>query len=175
MFDPPELLDRYHRLLKWNGRWLNYWTETVGDEGAEAIQRHDSNHSGVVPSSTADLEPVQRASSEASSSTEIENFGDDDHKELMKHQKEIQEQRAYENDHKKRPPRHFIVLPGKDVRDTWEKVKIKHAEDEVQAHCGLFIQQLNDEYEMLVSRVAGLIDYWCKDVVHHNIAQETSV
>lgn len=175
MFDPPELLDRYSRLRKWNGRWLNYWTETVGDEGIEAIQRNDSSHSGIIPNSTADFELIQRVSSEASSNSDMEDMGERNHNEMMKLQKDLREQRVYENTHKKRPPRHFIVLPGKEVRNSWEKVKIRHAEDEVQAHCGLFIQRLNDEYEMLVSRVAGLVDYWCKDVGSRGTTQHISV
>jgi len=177
MFDPPELLGRFQDLRKWNGRWMNYWTETVGDEGMEelqhrdsthSMQHHDSVHSGIIPNSTSDLELVQHSSSnlKASSISELEEMGECDREEMTRLQKQLQEQRVYENTHKKRPPRHFIVLPGKEVRDSWERVKIRHAEDEVQAHCGLFMRNLNEEYEMLVSRVVGLVDYWCKSIVN---------
>lgn len=176
MFDPPELVDRFSRLRKWKGRWINYWTETVGDEGVETIQRQDltRSHSGIIPNSTAELELIHRSSSDASSTSEMDDIGEYDHNEILKLQQEIKEQRDYENLHKKRPPRHFIVLPGKEVRDSWESVKIRHAEDEVQAHCGLFIRKLNDEYDFLVSRVAGLIDYWCKDLEIQDRTQEVT-
>lgn len=29
MFDPKGLVDRYQKLEKWNGKWLNYWTQTM--------------------------------------------------------------------------------------------------------------------------------------------------
>ncbi|KLO10321.1 hypothetical protein SCHPADRAFT_906969 [Schizopora paradoxa] len=166
MFDPPELVDRFSRLRKWKGRWINYWTETVGDAGIPALKYQDSasSHSGIIPNSTADLQLIHRSTSDASSISELDEIGDYDHNDILKLQQEIRQQRVEENLHNKRPPRHFIVLPGKEARDSWEKVKIRHAEDEVQAHCGLFIRKLNDEYDFLVSRVAGLIDYWCKDV-----------
>lgn len=29
MFDPKGLVDRYQKLEKWNGKWLNFWTRTI--------------------------------------------------------------------------------------------------------------------------------------------------
>jgi hypothetical protein len=35
MFDYPELAERYKKLEKWDGDWVNYWTVTAGEEDAE--------------------------------------------------------------------------------------------------------------------------------------------
>ncbi|PVG01563.1 hypothetical protein CPB86DRAFT_79377 [Serendipita vermifera] len=59
--------------------------------------------------------------------------------------------------------RHFITLPGKyhvAHRRRWLKVRIEGVEDEVAAHCGLFIRSQNLEYDAFVARVGELVKGW---------------
>lgn len=161
MFDPAGLLDRYGALQRWDGRWLNYWTETVGDADINVSDERPHLSKGTsCPSSTSDLELIGKTID-----TSAQEFRELDEKDMLELQRELRQQREHEKKHKAKPPRHFIVVPGKTARDGWEKVYIRHAEDEVQAHCGLFIRDLNEEYDMLVSRVAGQVDYWCRGIV----------
>lgn len=65
------------------------------------------------------------------------------------------------------PGRHFIVLPtglGQVLGggEKWEKVLIGGVDDEVAAHCGLFIRGQNLDYDGLVSRVGNKIMGWCE-------------
>lgn len=66
-------------------------------------------------------------------------------------------------------PRHFIVLPtglGRALggSDKWEKVAIGGVQDEVAAHCGLFIRGQNLDYDGLVERVGARVLKWCETV-----------
>ncbi|KAJ7835983.1 hypothetical protein B0H13DRAFT_2678258 [Mycena leptocephala] len=86
--------------------------------------------------------------------------------------KKIQKQRAKEEKDTKarskgKPGHHFIVLPtglGKILGggEKWEKVVIGGVEDEVQAHCGLFIRGQNLDYDGLVERVGQRVLGWCE-------------
>lgn len=63
--------------------------------------------------------------------------------------------------------RHFVVLPtglGAVLGggEKWEKVRIDGVEDEVAAHCGLFIRDQNLEYDALVERVGQRVLQWCE-------------
>ncbi|KII91625.1 hypothetical protein PLICRDRAFT_38433 [Plicaturopsis crispa FD-325 SS-3] len=63
--------------------------------------------------------------------------------------------------------RHFITLPtglGRALggSDKWESVLIGGVDDEVAAHCGLFIRGQNLEYEELVERVGSRVLQWCE-------------
>ena len=63
--------------------------------------------------------------------------------------------------------RHFVALPtglGAILGggEKWEKVRIDGVEDEVGAHCGLFIRDQNLEYEALVERVGQRVLRWCE-------------
>ncbi|KAJ4490331.1 hypothetical protein J3R30DRAFT_3653678 [Lentinula aciculospora] len=65
--------------------------------------------------------------------------------------------------------RHFVVLPtglGAILGggDHWERVVIGGVDDEVAAHCGLFIPEQNLEYTKLVERVGLRIMEWCDKV-----------
>ena len=79
----------------------------------------------------------------------------------------LRRQREREKAHEEaRPARHFIVLPGrahKKARQKWERVRIGGVEDEVAAHCGLFIRAQNLEYNLFVERVAGVVERWCRN------------
>ncbi|CAG8562342.1 6804_t:CDS:2 [Acaulospora colombiana] len=58
---------------------------------------------------------------------------------------------------------HFITLPGKyhgGNRRRWLKVRIEGVEDEVAAHCGLFIRNQNLQYDAFVARVGELVKSW---------------
>jgi len=64
-------------------------------------------------------------------------------------------------------PRHFIVLPtglGRTLGggDNWESVVIGGVQDEVAAHCGLFIRSQNLDYDGLVERVGKRVLAWCE-------------
>ncbi|KAL0945826.1 hypothetical protein HGRIS_012110 [Hohenbuehelia grisea] len=68
-----------------------------------------------------------------------------------------------------KPGRHFIVLPTGLGRvlggsEKWEQVPIEGVEDEVAAHCGLFIPGQNLDYDGLVERVGKRILGWCEEV-----------
>ncbi len=56
-------------------------------------------------------------------------------------------------------PHHFITLPWSS-KERWIKVKITGVEDEVAAHCGLFIQSQNLEYDDFVARVGRVVLGW---------------
>uniref|UniRef100_A0A0W0FBF7 AB hydrolase-1 domain-containing protein n=1 Tax=Moniliophthora roreri TaxID=221103 RepID=A0A0W0FBF7_MONRR len=91
-------------------------------------------------------------------------------KERLKQQKRIEKERAKEvkaaaraaarEKGKEKVGRHFVVLPtglGAILGggDKWEKVLIAGVDDEVAAHCGMFIPGQNLDYEGLVERVGG--------------------
>lgn len=66
-----------------------------------------------------------------------------------------------------KPGRHFIVLPTGLSQmlgggENWEKVMISGVEDEVAAHCGLFIRGQNEDYDGLVERVGKKVLAWCE-------------
>ncbi|KAF8513260.1 hypothetical protein BU17DRAFT_77225 [Hysterangium stoloniferum] len=42
----------------------------------------------------------------------------------------------------------------------WESVRIHGAKDEVEAHCGLFVRNLNWEYDAFVKRTADVVKGW---------------
>jgi len=56
-------------------------------------------------------------------------------------------------------PQHFITLPWSS-KERWLKVKITGVEDEVAAHCGLFIRTQNLEYDDFVARVGRVVLGW---------------
>lgn len=87
----------------------------------------------------------------------------------------IREEKAVEKATKKEakkgvvPPRHFIVLPtglGRALggSEKWEPVVIAGVQDEVAAHCGLFIRDQNLDYDGLVERVGKKVLKWCETI-----------
>ncbi|KAI3613137.1 hypothetical protein WG66_001494 [Moniliophthora roreri] len=100
-------------------------------------------------------------------------------KERLKQQKRIEKERAKEvkaaaraaarEKGKEKVGRHFVVLPtglGAILGggDKWEKVLIAGVDDEVAAHCGMFIPGQNLDYEGLVERVGGKVLDWCETI-----------
>jgi hypothetical protein len=85
-------------------------------------------------------------------------------REIGKHR--ITGNKPHTADQKVKAGRHFIVVPtglGKNLGggENWEKVIIGGADDEVAAHCGLFIQKQNLDYDGLLERVSTRIIRWC--------------
>ncbi|KAJ6552244.1 hypothetical protein DFH09DRAFT_1167448 [Mycena vulgaris] len=88
--------------------------------------------------------------------------------------KKIQKQRAKEEKEERartkgKPGHHFIVRPtgvGQILGggDNWEKVVIGGVDDEVAAHCGLFIRGQNLDYDGLVERVGRRVLGWCETI-----------
>jgi hypothetical protein len=66
--------------------------------------------------------------------------------------------------------RHFVVRPSSRPEfnpagaEKWELVSIGGVNDEVAAHCGLFIRGQNLDYEGLIERVGQKIVDWCTGV-----------
>ncbi|KAI5118310.1 hypothetical protein M0805_006478 [Coniferiporia weirii] len=168
-FDPAGLSERYRALENWSGCWVNFWTQTparvdkASAREAEGVEDRDVQ-AGALPSNTADV--VKYAEAGGSSTRTQVNARKDAEQELRK-------ERDHERKHGgARPARHFIVLPHRHdalsdalhfgSREKWELVPIEGVEDEVGAHCGLFIRAQNIAYEELVGRVAKKVDGWCQ-------------
>ncbi|KAJ6457777.1 hypothetical protein C8R47DRAFT_169174 [Mycena vitilis] len=121
----------------------------------------------VTPAS--DPKAVKKAEKERRA---LEKARDKEAKELekarAKEMKRVEKQRAKaEKSAKGKPGHHFIVLPtglGQILGggDKWEKVVIEGCDDEVAAHCGLFIRGQNMDYEGLVERVGRRVLGWCE-------------
>ena len=67
------------------------------------------------------------------------------------------------------PPRHFIVLPTGLGRvlggvENWERIQIGGVQDEVAAHCGLFVRGQNLDYDGLVGKVGKRVLGWCETI-----------
>ena len=95
--------------------------------------------------------------------------------EPKKHDKELKaDQRhreaglkAMQKERKPNSPHHFVVRPFREpsgMKHRWEKVKIRGAKDEVEAHCGLFIRDINPAYDDFVRRVAEIAKEWVDTV-----------
>jgi hypothetical protein len=103
-------------------------------------------------------------------------------KQRIKEEKRIQKQRekeakaaakafakAEKEKNKEKIGQHFVVLPtglGAILGggDKWEKVVIGGVNDEVAAHCGMFIPGQNLDYEGLVERVGRKVLDWCETI-----------
>ncbi|KAH6910671.1 hypothetical protein BKA70DRAFT_90759 [Coprinopsis sp. MPI-PUGE-AT-0042] len=181
MFDPPELKDRYDKLLKWGsqggGIWINYYTVT--DPKALAKKEREKERdkerdealieSGLTPptNATAKAEQPPKKSGKIKKSKEAQAKG------VEKEEREKEKEKGH---HFNMLPSSSVfvqagcfVFPGRvsnDPVDSWPRVVISGAGDEVEAHCGLFMPKMNFEYESFVRTVGdGLLD-WCeKDAV----------
>ncbi|XP_006455156.1 hypothetical protein AGABI2DRAFT_153208 [Agaricus bisporus var. bisporus H97] len=152
MFDTSGLKERYRRLVAWkDGTWVNYWTTTWGgtssEEGSEAGQLA-YNDRGLLESG------IIESSAPGTPSSLIDQ-------EWRNHIK-----KSNETSGKKRG-RHFIVLPtglGKIMggERCWEKVIIRGVEDEVAAHCGIFIREQNLDYDGFLGRVGAKVIQLCE-------------
>ncbi|KAJ3857103.1 hypothetical protein EV368DRAFT_71222 [Lentinula lateritia] len=175
MFDPSGLKDRYTNLVSSRSLlWVNYWTMTAPTSsndashsaGTETVRQQllDNNDealigAGIANSSENPLGPQKERKKEM--------------KEIQKNQKAAQKERdthakAAKKD-KAKGERHFVVLPtglGAILGggDHWEQVVIGGVDNEVAAHCGLFIPEQNIDYAKLVERVGLRIIEWCHKV-----------
>jgi len=169
MFDPTSLKERYIQLVNWrNGLWVNYWTQTLplpaddkhldnkpGAPSDEELAYNDKGliESGLVepPANDPPLSPIDQ--------------------EWMKHVNKVKSSKAKseKGKGKEKHGRHFIVLPtglGKKFGggERWENIVVGGVEDEVAAHCGLFIRGQNLDYDGFVVRVATRIIAWCEQL-----------
>lgn len=149
MFDPLGLRERYAKLVDWkSGLWVNYWTMTISkskvkDEDEGLVQQQEIAEN--------DLALLKSGITEPSISSPLQQAR------LKQEIRKTKDQRG----------RHFIVLPtglGQILggTDKWEKVLIEGVDDEVAAHCGLFIRGQNLDYEGLVDRVGRKVFGWCE-------------
>jgi hypothetical protein len=190
MFDYPGLKDRYTRLVGWTGLWVNYWTETVpkrkgdgavvveeGNEKEKVEARDKANDAALMemglvrsssPAPPADVtsrQPPETLDAKVMQKVEKARL-----KQEKTAEKALKKQREVELKAKKiAHPRHFIVLPtglGRRLggSDKWEVVTIGGVQDEVAAHCGLFIRGHNLDYDGLVESVGQRVLAWCRTI-----------
>ena len=158
MFDPIGLKDRYTRLVAWQGVWVNYWTQTLpkGKGGTQADETRANQQ--VADNDVALLQANILLPTELSAAAHTPNESREQREAYVK---------SEERKSKARPGHHFVVLPsglGEVLggANRWENVLIKGAEDEVAAHCGMFIRDRNLDYDGLVERVGRRILGWCE-------------
>jgi hypothetical protein len=165
MFDPPDLKERYEKLLKWGGEgggiWINYYTVT--DPKALAKKEREKERdkerdealveSGLSPPPAESEEPPKKSGK-------------------IKKPKEKKDPEKEKGHHFNMLPSSSVfvqagcyVFPGRvsrDPVDSWPKVVISGAGDEVEAHCGLFMPKMNFEYESFVRTVGDGLLEWCE-------------
>ncbi|KAJ6625198.1 hypothetical protein B0H10DRAFT_2174303 [Mycena sp. CBHHK59/15] len=101
------------------------------------------------PSGTKALEKAAKAAEKERRS--VEKAREKELKKIRK-QREKEEKDAKART-KSKPGHHFIK---------WEKVVIGGVDDEVAAHCGLFIRGQNLDYDGLVERIGNRVFGWCE-------------
>jgi hypothetical protein len=158
MFDPAGPKERYIRLVNWrNGMWVNYWTQILPKVAESEHDGKECNNADQVAYNDIGLMELGIVAPSAdiglSSSIEID---------WMRETGQL-ENHCCKNEQKLKD---FIVLPtGLGRRfgggENWEKVIIGGVDDEVAAHCGLFIQGQNLDYDGLLERVGRQILRWC--------------
>jgi len=145
MFDPNGLMERYKKLEKWQGHFKAWWTIVPPKEKKAEATNHKLHQTKKSERGLRALVHAGNSLAAAVSSVELKtpvpvDVGSD------KHDKE--------------KPHHFVVTPHR--KDRWEAVEIRGAKDEVEAHCGLFIKDLNLEYDDFVKRVAVTVTEWAE-------------
>ncbi|KIK55492.1 hypothetical protein GYMLUDRAFT_47695 [Collybiopsis luxurians FD-317 M1] len=166
MFDPSGLKDRYATLVAWNGLWVNYWTITVPKSKGHSNELTDKESSGRELLEDNDAALVESGIAESIGNTTLEKGLSKDEKEYKAMQKAALKATKTS---KVKAGRHFVVLPtgvGAILGggDQWENVIIAGVDDEVAAHCGLFIPGQNLDYDGFVKRVGLRIIDWCNNV-----------
>lgn len=211
MFDYSELWERYNKLERWNGAWVNFWTEAIehGQTNAENggaqddkwVETYDGRalvvgrRDGTVSASVVIENEFERAMKKATEKErkkrekEESKRRDKEEKLRLKAEKEEQERLKLEEEkaikegrepppeirtkpsepsssgvqtstsHDKANSLHFITLPWSS-KDRWLKVKVTGVDDEVAAHCGLFIRSQNLQYDDFVARVGRVVLGW---------------
>jgi hypothetical protein len=214
MFDPAELWERYNKLERWNGAWVNFWTETVGNgetneeaggtQDGKWIERWSTGdgrtlvvggREGAVSQSVRIEDEFERAMKKAAEKERRRRDKEESTRkkaeEKLRLKAEKQERERLEREREKaikegrepppeislksadsspaseqKPPsndrvnpQHFITLPWTS-KDRWLRVKVAGVEDEVAAHCGIFIRSQNLQYEDFVARVGRVVLGW---------------
>ncbi|KAJ7092853.1 hypothetical protein B0H15DRAFT_832702 [Mycena belliarum] len=124
-----------------------------------------SQHSPLSPASS-DAKALAKAAKAAEKERRaVEKAREKDLKKLQKQR--AKEEKEARGRTKGKRGHHFIMLPtglGKILggAERWEKVVIGGVEDEVAAHCGLFIRGQNLDYDGLVERVGNRVLGWCE-------------
>jgi hypothetical protein len=113
--------------------------------------------------------PPETPKSEAEIAKAEEKALKAEEKARKKEEKELKKlQKQQEKANKPIPGHHFIVRPNRipmlGGNEKWEKVVIEGADNEVEAHCGLFIRTQNTDYDGFVERVAQRVNGWCETV-----------
>ena len=162
MFDPHGLKTRYARLATWNGLWVNYWTQTAPKPSVARGNKDTPN-----PVETDNPRISSDSDSTGSASIVVKEEKESDDSTAMDGSAKIKKEKE-----KTHSGHHFVVLPKAAFglvlggSEKWEKVSINGVEDEVTAHCSLFIQGQNLEYDGLVHRVGERILGWCREFSH---------
>ncbi|KAG6861149.1 hypothetical protein C0995_003417 [Termitomyces sp. Mi166 len=170
MFNPSGLQERYSRLVEWQGFWVNYWTQTA----SSLLPRTDLTIEQEVAAKTDDT--IQRVTIENSLSSSLSITPSDDlpfpsplavsSLNAVPCPTSQVALKIANSKCKGNPGQHFVVLPnglGEALGgwENWEKVVIGGVENEVAAHCGLFIRGQNLNYDGLVERVGRKVSGWC--------------
>ncbi|KAL1748002.1 hypothetical protein HDZ31DRAFT_30701 [Schizophyllum fasciatum] len=159
MFDPPGLTKRYRTLDR----------QAIVDNDLALLGK------GTAELSLDSLRQASRAGTSAAStiSSNDSPFHAKREKELTKQreaeQKELARQQKEQKQREKaqRQSYHFVVLPtglGQILGggEKWESVPIAGVDNEVAAHCGLFIRGQNLDYDGLVARVGRKVMEFCE-------------
>ncbi|KAF5392800.1 hypothetical protein D9757_000924 [Collybiopsis confluens] len=166
MFDPSGLKDRYATLVAWNGLWVNYWTMTRSQSTEHRNGAEDKEFSGrELEDNDAALVEIGIAGTPSVTTTSNEHKAREKELKQAAKERKAKQKETVKKDRVK-AGRHFVVLPtglGAILGggDKWEKVVIDGVDDEVAAHCGLFIPGQNLDYDGLVQRVGFRIIEWC--------------
>ena len=169
--------------MAWNGKWVNYWTKTVpiigqtGREVAGSEIGEDALTGSQVflqPSTQTEGSISSAGSSVVSLALEGGDQGvdgdsgagieDTQHPKPEKEQEKDTNAKRPDKKRKAKKGRHFVVRPSRTGAEKWELVTIEGVNDEVAAHCGLFIRGQNLDYEGLIARVGQKIVDWCQGV-----------
>jgi hypothetical protein len=188
MLDPSGLNARYDKLVAWNGKWVNYWTHTMPKSGPVDSESAPSDIEETLTGSRTSLQPNAEVESSISSagSSMVSLDSDDGDKtsdvrievaQPPEQPQEGKEDKVHEDvklAKKKmrkaaKKARHFVVRPStrqcnSPGAEKWELVTIGGVNDEVAAHCGLFIRGQNLDYDGLIARVGQKIVDWCSGV-----------
>lgn len=167
MFDPSGLKERYIRLVNWrDGMWVNYWTQTLPKSSESG--RSDPDEEGNKDEQIAYNDLGLMESGIVAPPTSLESPSSSIEREWMRETGQLEKHghKPRKNEPKAKGARNFIVLPTGlggilGGEESWEKVVIGGVDDEVAAHCGLFIRGQNLDYDGLLERVARRILQWC--------------
>lgn len=172
MFDPSELKERYDKLLKWGneggGIWINYYTIT--DPKALVMREREKERGKERDKALiqSGIEPLKESEDDTSKRKLKKSHGANAEG-LEEEKRKLEKEKGH---HFNMLPSSSVfvqagrnVFPGRvsdDPLDSWPRVVISGAGDEVEAHCGLFMPKMNLDYHSFVERVGQGILGWCE-------------